>query len=162
MPALRQHLADPQLGQLALGRLEPLEHAVDALGQLVRLRLELARQRLDEDVLARQVAERVEPDQRLDAAHAGTDRRLAEQLDHADDRAARHVRATAQLARVVADLDDAHPVAVLLAEHRDRAEPARFVLVGDEPAHLEIAQQHLVDLVLDVAEHAVRHRRRAS
>ena len=70
------------------------------------------------------------------------------------------MRAAAELARVVTDLDDAHPVAVLLAEHRDGAEPAGLVLVGDEPAHLEIAQQHLVDLVLDVAEHAVRHRRR--
>ena len=156
-PAPASTCADPQLRQLPLGGLEPVEHAGDALGQLVRLGLELAGQRLDEHVLAGEVPERVQPDQRLDAAHARADRRLAEQLDHADDRAARHVRAAAQLARVVADLDDAHLVAVLLAEHRDRAEPPRLVLVGDEPAHLEVAQQHLVDLVLDVAEHAVRH-----
>ena len=128
-PALDEHLRDAQLVQLALGALEPVEHAADAVGQLVRLRLELARERLDEDVLARQVAERVEPDQRLDAAHAGTDGRLGQQLDHADHRAARDVRAAAQLARVVADLDDAHLLAVLLAEHRDRAEPLRLVLV---------------------------------
>ena len=65
-----------------------------------------------------------------------------------------NVRAAAQLARVVADLDDPHLVAVLLAEHRDRADASRLVLVGDEPAHLEVAQQHLVDLVLDVGQHA--------
>ena len=123
-PALASTCADAQLVQLALGGLEPLEHAVDPLGQLLRLGLELARQLVDEHVLAGEVAERVEADERLHPAHAGADRRLAEQLDHADHRAARHVRAAAQLARVVADLDDAHLVAVLLAEHRDRADAA--------------------------------------
>ncbi len=70
------------------------------------------------------------------------------------------VRAAAQLARVVADLDDPHLVAVLLAEHRDRADAPGLGLVGDEPAHLEVAQQDLVDLVLDLAEYDWRHRRR--
>ena len=64
-----------------------------------------------------------------------------------------HVRAAAQLPRVVADLDDPDPLAVLLAEQRHRAEPARLGLRGDERVHLEVADQHLVDLLLDVVQH---------
>ena len=75
-------------------------------------------------------------------------------LHQAELAGAGHVGAAAQLAGVVADLDDPHLVAVLLAEQRHRAEPARLVLRGDERVHLEVAQQHLVDLLLDVVQHA--------
>ena len=102
------------------------------------------------------------PDQRLDAAHPGTDRALREQLDQPELPGAVHVRAAAQLAGVVADLDDADLVAVLLAEQRHRAEPAGLVLGGDEGAHLLVVLQHGVDLVLDlVAAPRPAPRRRA-
>jgi hypothetical protein len=69
-----------------------------------------------------------------------------------------HVGATAQLLRVVADGDDADLVAVLLAEERDRAGLARLLERGDLRPHVIVVQQHVVDLVLDVREHALRHR----
>ena len=81
-------------------------------------------------------------------------------LDQAELAGAGDVGAAAQLAGVVADLDDPHLVAVLLAEQRHRADPARLGLRGDERVHLEVAQQHLVDLLLDVVQHRRRHRRR--
>ncbi len=109
-------------------------------------------------MLLGQVAERVDADQRLDPADAGADRRLGEDLHQAELAGPGDVRAAAQLAGVVADLDDPHLVAVLLAEQRHRAQPARLVLRGDERVHLEVAQQHLVDLLLDVEQHRRRHR----
>ena len=79
-------------------------------------------------MLAGQEAERVHADQRLDPAYPGADRRLGEDLHQAELAGAGHVRAAAQLAGVVADLDDPHLVAVLLAEQRHRADPARLLL----------------------------------
>ena len=64
----------------------------------------------------------------LDAPHALADRRLREDLERPDLGRARDVRAAAELAREVLDLDDAHDVAVLLAEEHHRAEPPRLVL----------------------------------
>ena len=81
----------------------------------------------DQDVLAGQEAVGVDAHQRLDAAHAGADRRLAEQLHDAELPGALRVRAAAQLARPVADADDPHHVAVLLAEQRHRAGRAGLV-----------------------------------
>ena len=110
-------------------------------------------------MLPRQEAERVDADQRLDPAHAGADRRLVEDLHQAELAGARDVRAAAQLAGVVADLDDPHLVAVLLAEQRHRAEPrAPRSCEVIERVHLEVVHQHLVDLLLDVVQHARRHR----
>ena len=57
----------------------------------------------------------------------GADRRLAGQRQRADLRAAADVGATAELARPrAADLDDAHLLAVGLAEQRQRAERPRL------------------------------------
>ena len=65
-----------------------------------------------------------------------------------------HVRAAAQLARVlaVADLDHPHDVAVLLAEQRHRAEPLGLVERRRDRAHRVVARDPLVDPVLDVAQ----------
>lgn len=108
-------------------------------------------------MLPGQEAEGVHADERLDPAHAGADRRLGEDLDEAELGGAGHVRAAAQLAGVVADLDDPDPLAVLLAEQRHGADPARLLLGGDEGVHLEVGQEHLVDLLLHVVQHARRH-----
>ena len=64
---------------------------------------------------------------RLDPPRARADRALGEDRERPDLRGRADVRAAAQLARVVLDLDDAHVVAVLLAEERHRAELARLV-----------------------------------
>ena len=130
-------------------------------GSSSRRRLELLGELGDEHVLAGQEAVRVDADQRLDTAHAGADRRLAEQLDQAELAGAVHVRAAAQLAGVVADLDDADLVAVLLAEQRHRAHRPRLVWRGVEGADLEVVDEHLVDLLLDVAQHRSAARRPA-
>ena len=74
-------------------------------------------------------------------------------LHQAELAGAGHVRAAAQLPRVVADLDHPDLIAVLLAEQRHRADPARLLLRGEERVHLEVAQQHLVDLLLHVVQH---------
>ena len=99
----RQQLGAAQLLELLLRRAQPLHGLPDALRQLLRGHLELLGELADQHVLARQEPERVQPDQRLDAAHARADRRLGEQLHHADLAGAVHVRAAAQLPRVVAD-----------------------------------------------------------
>ncbi len=99
-------------------------------GSSSRARLQLLGELGDQDVLAGQEPVGVGADQRLDPPHAGADRRLAEQLDHAELAGARGVGAAAQLAGVVADLDTTRTcVAVLLAEQRHRADRA-----GPRPA----------------------------
>ena len=69
-----------------------------------------------------------------------------------------HVRAAAQLARVLAlaDLDHPHDLAVLLAEQRHRAEPLGLVQRRRDRAHRVVARDPLVDLILDVAQLLVR------
>ena len=65
------------------------------------------------------------PGHRLDAAHVRRARGLGRHVEQADLGRRAHVRAAAQLARDALDLDHPHPVAVLLAEQRHRAERAR-------------------------------------
>ena len=117
----RAAAATRDLLDLLLRGAQPLDDVVDPLGQLLGPRLERLAELGDEHVLARQEPVGVAADQRLDAAYAGADRRLAEQLDHAELAGAAGVRAAAELARPVADRDHAHLVAVLLAEQRHRA-----------------------------------------
>ena len=69
--------------------------------------------------------ERAVAGDRLDPAQVGADRALAHDLDRADEAERVHVRAAAQLDRVLARLEHAHEVAVLVAEERDRAERSR-------------------------------------
>ena len=116
-----EQLGDPGLLDRLLGGAQPLDDVVDPLGQLLGTRLERLGELRDEHVLAGQEPVGVGADQRLDPAYAGADRRLAQQLDHAELAGAPGVGAAAQLARPVADRDDAHLVAVLLAEQRHRA-----------------------------------------
>src|SRR5207302_6900000 len=65
---------------------------------------------------------------RLDPASTRPDRALGKDRERADLACRADVRAAAQLARPVAvDLDDAHDLAVLLAEEHRRAEPPRLL-----------------------------------
>src|SRR6266511_4193803 len=155
-----QHHLGAQLVQLLLGVAQRRHGLLDPLGDLlVGYPVQLG-QPGDQQVLPRQEVERVDADQRRDPAHPGPDRRLVQDLDHPELAGARGMGTAAQLARVVADLDDADLVAVLLAEQRHRADPARLLLRGDERVHLQVAHQHLVDLLLDVVQHAGRYRLR--
>src|SRR5690606_23401491 len=94
------------------------------------------------------------------AAHARADRLLAQHLDQAELAGAVDVGAAAELAGVVADLDHPDLVAVLLAEHRQRAHRPGLGLRGVEGVDLQVVDEHGVDLVLDVAQHALRDRAR--
>ena len=127
-PADSSSRAAAQPLQLALGIPEPGNHGRDSLRQLVARRLELLAELADQRALPGQEAERVHAHQRLDPAHARADGRLAEHLDEAELAGPGHVRAAAQLARVVADLDHPDLVAVLLPEQGQRAQLARLLL----------------------------------
>ena len=60
------------------------------------------------------------------------------------------MRAAAELAREAVDLDDAHLVAVLLAEEHHRAELARLLDRRHERPHRDRLEHLLVDDPLDV------------
>ena len=144
----RAHLRD-----LALGVLEPRQQRVDALGQLLRPGLDDLGELGDEHVLAGEEAVGVDADERLDPAHAGADRGLAQELHEAELAGAVRVRAAAELARPVADRDDAHAVAVLLAEQRHRADRAGLrpgVMISAWTARS--SSEHVVDPRLDVGQ----------
>ena len=68
------------------------------------------------------------------------------------------MRAAAQLARVIADLDHPDLIAVLLPEQGQRAQLARLLLGGVERVHVQVVDQDIVDLVLGVTQHRDRHR----
>ena len=155
---LGQHLLLAHRGDLPLGVAEPAEDARDPFGQLLGPHLQRLGELADHGVLAGEEVVGVGADQRLDAADAGADRRLAEQLDQAELARALRVRATAELAGPVADRDDAHRVAVLLAEQGHRARVAGLLLGHDLGVHRQVLEQQRVDLGLDVGQHRHRHR----
>ncbi len=153
-----QYLCGPQLLQLLLGVAQPPEHPGQTLGHLGPGRLEHIGDLRDEHGLAGQVAVGVQADQGLHPPDPRPDRGLAQQLDQAELPGTAHMRATTELTGVLADRDDPHPVAVLLAEHRDGAGPACLVGVHHLGVHIEILDQHLVDRLLHVGQHRHRHR----
>ena len=85
----------------------------------------------------------------LDAARAAADRPLGEDREPADLGRRADVRAAAELGRRPGDVDDAHDVAVLLAEQRHRAEPAGLVERRLERVHREVREHGAVDTLLD-------------
>src|SRR5436190_1559287 len=103
---------------------------------------------------------RMPPGQRLDAAHARSDRALADDGDQADVAGAPHVGAAAKLdrpaecvaallARALAHRDDADLIAILLAEQGAGASLARLVHRHQARGDLVILQHHLVGDVLN-------------
>ena len=67
------------------------------------------------------------------------------------------MRPAAELRGEVPDLDDAHPVTVLLAEERQAAHPERLIEVHLHPSHLDVGLDLLVHQLLDLGELAVLH-----
>src|SRR5829696_4003508 len=135
----RRRLGDclPRPGRLdlVLQRLQLLLQLLDAVGQLRRRDL----QRFGgPPQLALLVADAVDSGvagDRFDPPEVRADRLLAHDLDRADEPERVDVRAATELHRVVAGFEDAHKVAVLLAEERDRADRlgvlARRLVVAD-------------------------------
>src|SRR4051794_39941830 len=97
-------------------------------------------------MLAREKSIRIGADEPFYPSHTGADGGLAQQFHQAELRRARRVGPTAELTRVVTDFDDAHCLAVLLTEQRDRANAARLVLRSHERAHRQVVEQDRVDL----------------
>src|SRR5690606_16178649 len=152
-----EHLLGAELLDLLLGVLELAEHGGDLLRQLLRAALQQLGELVDHGVLAGQEGVGVDTDQGLDAAHTGADGGLAEQFHQTQLGGVVDVGAAAQLLGEVADGDHADPVAVLLAELGDGALLLGLVDAHDVGAHVQVAGQHLVDLLLDVEHHRLRH-----
>src|SRR5690606_21526628 len=134
-----------ELLDLAIELLLLGEQLVDALAHLERRRLEAAAGLHQLVLELAQVLERAGTGDRLDAAHALRDARLADDLHQADVTRAANVGATAELDRLAADRHDAHLVAVLLAEHRDRALLLRLI----DRQHLDDRVPVRADLGID-------------
>ncbi len=138
------------------GRLLELAHALGqrrhGLGQLLGRGAQRGSRLARRAVGTAQRAERLGACDRLDAPHALAHGRLAHDRERADRGGRAHVRAAAQLHRVAGDVDDAHDVAVLLAEQHRGAELARRVLRGLEDVQVVILEHDAVDLVLDRAQ----------
>jgi hypothetical protein len=86
---------------------------------------------------------------RLDAAHVGRARRLVGEVEEPDLGGGGHMRAAAELARHVLDVDHPDDVAVLLAEERHRAEALGLVARGLDGAHAPAGDDPVVDLLFD-------------
>ena len=73
-------------------------------------------------------------------------------LEEADLRGGRDVRAAAELAAEVVDLEHAHELAVLLLEERESADLGGVLAGGHERAHRVVLDDAPVDEVLDLAQ----------
>ena len=108
----------------------------------------------------------------FDAPHSRRDRAFANDGDEADVAGAVNMRAAAKLDRIGALVvmavfdfahgDDAHLVAILLAEQSAGAGRARIVEAHEPRRHLGVFQHHVVGDVLDLFEFGARDRLRVS
>ena len=112
----------------SLQRLHLLDEPLDPLGHLLGRDAQELAGAAQQLLLFVDVLERALAGDRLDAAQVGADRALAHDLDRADEAERVHVRAAAQLDRVLPRLEHAHEVAVLVAEERDRADALGVLL----------------------------------
>ena len=85
----------------------------------------------------------------------------AREQEQADLAGARHVRAAAELLREAGHLDDAHPLAVLVAEEGEGTVGERLLAAHDLGLEPGVAQDLAVDAVLDVAQLARADGRRS-
>ena len=155
----RLHLLAPGPLELALGVLEPGDHGTDALGELVGSGPDQGGQLRHDGPLARQVAQGVDADEGLDAAHPRPDRRLAGDGQRADLARVLHVGATAQLAAPrTTDLDDAHVLVVGLTEQRERTDLPCARQRHEGRRHREVLAHREVRHLLDLAAGRGRER----
>src|SRR5690606_4866023 len=118
--------------------------------QLVLRGLEGAGELVHEATLGRQLTERIDTHEGLNAAVRCTDRRLARQRDQADLARTTDVRTTAQLARPGAtDVDHANRRTVLLAKQRHGARGLRVVKAHDAGRDLEVVRNRVVRDLFD-------------
>ena len=96
--------------------------------------------------------------QSLDAAHARSDACLADNLKHANLADVFHMRAAAELYAEIRHRDDAHDIAVLLAEERHSAEFLRLVDFHLRDFHRLCHENLLIDQALHFLQLQRRHR----
>jgi hypothetical protein len=96
--------------------------------------------------------------ERLDAPHARGHSALGVEFEDADFARAVDVGPAAKLRREVADLDDAHYVAVLVAEEGERAFADRLVVARLVDSNFGVEADSLVDSLLDIRQLLVRDR----
>ena len=144
---------------LLLGGLQARGELGDARGQLIARRLQRRGELRDERALGGERAERVEPDERLDAAVGRADRRLADEVDETDLGARRDVRA-ARRARATTGRR-CRPCARCRRTSR-RTAPSRRGLRLVEREHarrdLEVVADRVVGDLLDLGLRRVRQR----
>src|SRR5580704_1956385 len=148
-----------ELVDLAAGVFRVREQLVDTRRDLERLRPQRRAGLAELALELAQIVERTRAGDRLDAAHALRAAGFRNNLEQPDVAGAPHVRAAAELERLVADADDANVVAVLLAEHRDGAALLGLLDRQDVDLALGVRADIGVDEILDLALLLVGHRR---
>ena len=144
-------VGQPHPVEFLLRGLQPIHQLRHPRRNLLRRNLQRRRQSRHQRAFLGEVAERVEADVGLHPAHAGADRRLAENRDRADLRRIVHVRAAAQLQRErAADLDHPHLLGIGLAEQRHRAHRLGLLEFGGEAVHLVVGLDGLVGDLFDL------------
>ena len=144
-------------------RLRSVGERGEALGEVGGRHLEGGRGLGEQALLVLDVAPGGLAGQRLDAADAGGDRALGGDLEQRDVAGARAMRAAAELDRggaavgLAAHRDDAHLVAVLLAEQRHGAGADRGLAVHQADPDGGVLAQERIDLGLDRGELGRRH-----
>ena len=156
------------LGELRPGRLELLREGPCLAGERLHLVREFTAPRAhhlgdvgDEPLALLHPRQRAASRHRLDAADSGRDARLGDDVHEADVPRAAHVGAAAELDGVaVAEGEDAHFFAVLLAEQGDRAPFHRLGERHDLGGGGAVLANARVDLALDAPQLLRAHGRR--
>src|SRR6266446_1371749 len=102
--------------------------------------------------------ERALPRERFDSAHSRRNARFRFALEEADIASAIHVRSAAKFYREIAHPHDAHDIAVLVAEERERTSLNRVVVGHLLGRDLGVFADARVDLLFDRREVALAHR----
>ena len=146
-----------QRRQLAFKATNLIEHRIDALGNFARLYLERSRYTTQRAFHPLHVGQGVVAGHRFDTAHSGCHAAFGSDAEQSDVARAPYMRTAAQFARRT-DIDDAHLVAVFLAEEHHGAEFLRFGNRQHAALAIGIGQYFSVDDVFDAADFLIAHR----
>ena len=147
-----------QLRHLACQLLRLGLQFLDRVYRQVGVRVQHIDDPLQRRALLLHVGQRVEAGDPFDAAHAGSDTTLGEDLERADVARRRHVRAATEFDAEAGDGDDADLVAVLLTEERHRARRNRLLSGTHVGGNQRVLHDLLVDDSLDAQELVGRDR----
>ena len=138
--------------QLALERASAIDELRDLRRDIVAIRFDETGDFAQHGFVRVDDVERALARHGLDAAHAGRDAALADDLEQADVARPPDVRAAAELGREIAELEHAHLVAVLVAEERERTGSDRLLVRQLANIGVVIQAHLLVDERLDLLQ----------